>query len=110
ATVDATMIRGGTIAVTVEDEAGAPLSGATVELYVGGARLSKTLTIANLFDADVSHTGEHGTTTIPDLAPGGYSVRMKKDGWTLASDVVATVSSGTTSAVRLVAKKRSEEH
>lgn len=104
ATVDAVMPRGGSVTARVENEQGEPVDAARIELYdAKGQRLSKTLTLANLFDADVTRTGESGSTTIPDLAPGAYTVKAKKDGLTLVGDApVATVASGANVSVRLV--------
>jgi protocatechuate 3,4-dioxygenase beta subunit len=105
-TVDAVLQKGGALAVTVEDEAGNPVSGARVELVDSqGKPVTRTLTIVNLFDADVTRTNDQGKATIPDLAPGSYQVGAKKDGMALAADrSPASVSSGGTANVRVVLK------
>ena len=85
--VDAVMRRGGSLVVRVEDERGQPVEGARVVLYdAAGKRVERTLSIVNLFDADVTKIGASGTTTIPDLAAGGYKVGATKDGFTLVGD------------------------
>jgi uncharacterized GH25 family protein len=106
ATVDAVVSRGGSLTVRVENERAEPVAGARVELYDSrGQRLTKTLSIANLFDADVSKTSEAGTTTIPDLAPAPYTVRVVKEGMTLVGDPpVVSVASGATASARLVVR------
>ncbi len=107
AVVDMVMSQGGGIAVTVEDENGKPLGGARLELTdEAGKRVEKTLTIVNLFDADVSRTGDAGTATIPDLSPGTYLVKASKDGYAPFADPVrATVGPGGTATVKVLLRK-----
>ena len=106
AVVDAVMKRGGAVIVRVEDERGQPIQGARVALFdASGAPVKKTLSIVNLFDADVSRTNDQGTTRIPDLAPGGYRISASKDGLVAAGDPVSfTVASSTDGTVTLVLK------
>ena len=101
------MSQGGSIAVTVEDEAGKPLGGARLELTdEAGRRIEKTLTIVNLFDADVSRTNDQGAATIPDLSPGTYLVKASKDGYAPFADPArASVSPGGTATVKVILRK-----
>jgi protocatechuate 3,4-dioxygenase beta subunit len=99
-TVDAVVARGGALAVNVSDDRGRPVEGARIELSdSAGRKLERTLTIVNLFDADVSRTNAQGVATIPDLAPGTYTVRVTKDGLVPAGDppVVAVPPGGNAS-------------
>ena len=104
ATADAVLPRGGALAVVAVDEADKPVEGAHVEIYDGaGQKVTKTLTIANVFDSDVSRTGAAGLATIPDLVPGTYTVRATKDGMALRGDPPsASVAPGGSTTVRLV--------
>ena len=82
AVVDAVMKRGGAVVVRVEDDRGQPIQGARVALFdASGAPVKKTLSIVNLFDADVSRTSAEGKTRIPDLAPGSYRASASKEGF-----------------------------
>ncbi len=107
AVVDATMSQGGAIAVTVEDEDGKPIPGARLELLdEAGRRVEKTLTIVNLFDADVSRTNETGAAKIPDLAPGTYRVQASKEGYAAFGDPVrASVGPGGTATLKVILRK-----
>lgn len=88
---DAVMRRGGAITVRVEDETGAPVGGARVVLLdAAGRRVERTLSIVNLFSADVTRTGDAGTTTVPDLAPGVYRVTAEAPGYEPAADPAST--------------------
>lgn len=107
AVLDVVMSQGGAIAVTVEDEAGKPLGSARLELTdEAGRRIEKTLTIVNLFDADVSRTNEAGAARIPDLSPGTYLVKASKDGYAPFADPVrASVGPGGTATIKVILRK-----
>lgn len=106
ASVDVTLKGGGAIAIAVEDEQGGALADVRLELYENGKRVEKTLTIANLFEADVSRTNAQGATTIADLASATYAVKAFKDGYTLLSDPpLVTVVSGGVVPLKLVLRK-----
>ena len=107
-TVDVSLPRGGTIAVTVVDEQDKPLEGTRVELLdASGAKVVKTLTIVNLFDSDASKANAQGVATIPDVAPGGYTVRPQRDDLEVVGQApTITVASGAVSATRLVLKPK----
>ena len=108
ASVDVTLRGGGGIAISVEDDQGAALPDVRLELYENGKRVEKTLTIANLFEADVSHTNAQGATTISDLAPATYSVKaVKKDYTPLSDPPLVTVVSGGVVPVKIVLRKGS---
>lgn len=105
---DAVLRRGGALAVSVEDENGKPVEGARIELYENGKRVEKTLSIVNLFDADVSRTGAEGTTTIADLAPSTFVVKAVLANTSPLSDwPTVTVGSGGVTPVKIVLRKGS---
>lgn len=106
AVADGVMRKGGTLVVSVQDANGQGISGARVVLYdAAGQEVRKTLTLVNLFDADVSRTGAAGTTRIPDLAPGAYKAGVTKDGLVLVGDPVPfSVAPGAEASVTLVMK------
>lgn len=107
ATLDVTLLHGGSIAATVVDDRGAAVEGARIEVYDSkGVRVTKTLTIANFLDADASKTSADGKAAVADLVPGSYSVRASKEGMTLVGDpVVVGVSPRGTAPVRLVLRQ-----
>ena len=102
--VDAVLLHGGSIAATVTDDRDKPVEGARIEIYdASGAKVMKTLSIVNLFDSDVSRTSSAGTATIPDVAPGTYTIRVTKDGMALMGEPPSvSVGSGSTATVRLI--------
>ena len=106
ATSDVVLVGGGSLAVTVEDESGQPVESALIELYENGKRVEKTLSIVNLFDAQVARTGKEGATTIADLSPSTYTVKAVKEGTSPMSDwPTATVVSGGVVTVKIVLRK-----
>jgi protocatechuate 3,4-dioxygenase beta subunit len=109
AVVDAVLSKGGAVEVTVEDATGRPVPGARIEIRDAEGRLvARTLTIVNLFEADVMRTGAEGRTTIPDLPPGTYSFGANAAGMVLATDPppTASVASGRTTSVRLALRAK----
>jgi protocatechuate 3,4-dioxygenase beta subunit len=104
ATVDAVLQSGGTLAALVEDDRGRPVEGARVEVYdPSGARVTRTLTIVNFMDGDVSRTNAGGAATIRDLVPGTYTIKASKDGMVLVGDgVIVNVASHQTSNAKVV--------
>ncbi len=104
AVLDAVVARGGALAATVTDDAGRPVAGARIELTdAQGRKVTRTLSIVNLFDADASRTNAQGTATIPDLVPGNYTVRVSKEGMAQAGDPPSVhVPSGGTSSASVV--------
>ncbi len=106
ASADVVMKGGGALAISVEDENGVAVEGASIELYENGKRVEKTLTIVNLFDAQVSKTGKDGRTRIADLAPSTYVVKALKDGMNPLSDWLSTtVVSGGSVDIKIVLRK-----
>lgn len=104
ATADGVVSRGGAISVLVQDEGGTSLSGARVTLLDDrGQRVERTLSLVSLGDGDAGRVGDDGRATIPDLAPGLYTVTVRRGGWTAATDwPMVRVSSGTESPVTVV--------
>lgn len=77
--------RGGQLTVLVEDAGGQPVEGAEVRLEdAKGNRVTRTLSLVNLFDAGTPRTGASGTTTIRDLAAGTYRVLVTRPGYSVA--------------------------
>jgi len=78
----------GSITGTVTDSSGAPIAGATVAIRQVGTDATRTIP-----------TSDVGSYRITQLAPGGYSIRIDKDGFktfqqdnvTLAIDQVAEI-------------------
>jgi hypothetical protein len=106
AVVDVVLRRGGSVVVRVSDERGEPVAGARVVLYdATGKRVERTLSVASLFDADMTKIGVSGSTTIPDLAPGSYRVSATKEGMTIVGDPAAvTIEAGGAASVTLTLK------
>jgi protocatechuate 3,4-dioxygenase beta subunit len=105
-TVDAVLESGGTLSALVEDDRGRPVEGARVEVYdPTGARVTRTLTIVNFMEGDVSRTNASGTATIRDLVPGTYTIKASKDGMVLVGDgVFVNIASRQTSNTKVVVR------
>ncbi len=105
ASQDGVLSRGGSVTVTVEDDAGRPLAGARLSLTdARGAPVTRTLSLVNLFDGDGGRSGEDGVATLSDLAAGTYRVRATREGWVQDGDepaVVVPPGGGAATRVRL---------
>ncbi len=104
ATADGVVSRGGSVSVLVQDEGGMALSGARVVLLDDrGRRVERTLSLVSLGDGDVGRVGDDGRARIPDLAPGLYTVTVRRSGWTAGTDwPMVRVASGTETPVTVV--------
>ncbi len=98
ATADGRLSRGGGLDIQVENAAGEGLGGVRLTLLdARGVPVTRTLSLVNLSAGGLGITDGAGRASMPDLAPGRYTLRAAREGYSApdASPSVVIVSGGT---------------
>jgi len=101
--VNGVLTRGGSVAVSVENESGEALPGVRVRLVDGSGQIvTKTISMAN-FDSGRRFTDGAGNTSLAELAGGTYRITCELQGYLIVgNEPRVSVQPGEQAAVRVV--------